>query len=190
VAQQLDSLRASAVRLTEETVGALTREFSDWTPQPPWVQSRVKSDEAVRRKRARVGAGGRINDFIGMRVVLAHGGLVEEAVQRTLVRVSALDLHLVDREARLHTASRGGYRALHLDFVLGKPAERGMTPEAGVEIQFTTLILLAHALQSHELVYRSDRGGGGLIEQLNELGDRAAQLDQDIAALSRTAAGG
>jgi ppGpp synthetase/RelA/SpoT-type nucleotidyltranferase len=153
------------------------------------VISRVKSPDAIARKRTRRSADF-INDAIGLRVVVAHRGLLDRA--KTAIDEVARDcgLRQIEAEDRREHPGAGGYRAIHLDFEVVDPSARGLSPDVGVEVQVTTAIFDAHARVCHTALYAAAfRNRVDIEQRLERLGEAAARLDDGLAAIDAEADG-
>jgi ppGpp synthetase/RelA/SpoT-type nucleotidyltranferase len=147
------------------------------------VERRVKSAAAVAAKRKRV-PHGRINDFVGLRVIVDHAGDLAKAHGAAVLAGTELGLRVEKVEDRFEKPGHGGYRAVHIDFEFNAPPHA----EIGVEVQITTAAIAAVSRVSHEVLY--SRHGAGVQEWTNELEalfEEASQLDAHLATVSRRA---
>ena len=152
------------------------------------VEGRVKTEEAIAAKRARRPSG-RINDLLGMRVIVAHRGLVRDAAEKVQQWADQSGLRLAQIDDHFERPGVGGYRALHLDYEIPDPRALGLPEDGGLEIQITTALLAAVARISHDLVYRTRAiPGEQLARDLEDLTLEAVRLDRRLEAIVRSQA--
>jgi ppGpp synthetase/RelA/SpoT-type nucleotidyltranferase len=145
------------------------------------VQSRVKTNEAAGQKRA-LRSDNRINDFFGLRVIVDHSGLMDDAERVVKSWGEATGLNLRATDDYFSRPADGGYRALHFDFEVLRPVEAGLTPDLGVEVQVTTAVLAAVARLSHDMLYaRCEASHGDVAQGLEKLARDALDLDERLA---------
>jgi len=151
------------------------------------VQSRVKRADAVAAKRARR-PGLPINDYLGLRIIVDHVGLLERGARTVRAWGPALGLKLLQEENRFDRPGAGGYRALHFDFEIRDPATAGVEPDDGIEVQITTALLAVLARLSHDLVYRTPGSDAEyVLADLEKLAEEGIRLDAGIASLASAA---
>jgi ppGpp synthetase/RelA/SpoT-type nucleotidyltranferase len=153
------------------------------------IQARVKTDEAIARKRARSRTG-RVNDVFGLRVTVDHSGLLSDAADAVGEWADISKLELVDTQDYFDHPGAGGYRALHFDFAILNRDALGLADGAGVEVQITTALLVAIARVSHDLLYtRRERELPELSRELENIAREIFQLDVLMSKLARKIGG-
>lgn len=180
------SVRISAESYTVDVVQKLHACFGG--NRSPMVDSnhgiawRIKSEYAVRAKLRRRGDMGRINDFIGIRILAAHIDLLEKVEQKLSQWESDVGLQRVMRRSLFETPDESGYRAIHLDYRFVAPSTFGLPPTATVEVQLTTWIQHLHGNLSHSLFYKT-MGNERLMAAapLRAMSDRLHEVDKEIA---------
>ncbi len=151
--------------------------------QHAFVQGRVKTPEAIATKRARDGVS-RTNDFLGLRVIVDHCGLLDSAVTAVRDWAHAAKLTPISEDDHFAHPGAGGYRAFHFDYELVDPEALGLTADVGVEVQITSALLAAIARVSHDILYRQESPKyGKLARGVQEIADATWQIDRRIAAL-------
>jgi ppGpp synthetase/RelA/SpoT-type nucleotidyltranferase len=183
-----NSLHDSGVAFLAECQLSLERALDVEQLQHASVQGRVKTPEAIDRKRARSGAL-RTNDFIGLRVIVDHCGLLDWAATAVRDWAPAAKLTAISEDDHFAHPGAGGYRALHFDYALVDPAAAGLTADVGVEIQITSALQAAIARVSHDILYRQQRSKSGRVARdVKEIADAAWRIDERIAALAKSSA--
>lgn len=156
--------------------------------QHAFVQGRVKTPEAIATKRARGGVS-RTNDFIGLRVIVDHCGLLDSAGTAVRDWAHTAKLKPISEDNHFAHPGTGGYRALHLDYELVDPEAAGLTADVGVEVQITSALLAVIARVSHDILYRQQSPKyGQLARGVQEIADATWQIDKRIAALVESSA--
>lgn len=143
---------------------------------------RIKSESAVQAKLRRRGGMGAINDFIGIRILATHIGLLEKVEQKLSQWESDVGLQRLMRKSLFETPDESGYRAIHLDYRLVAPSTFGLPPTATVEVQLTTWLQHLHGSQSHSLFYKTT-GSDRLMAAaaLRAMSDQLHEVDKEIA---------
>lgn len=190
----LRSAESFAANTASELTAKLRAELDDGPLQAVWLTWRVKSKESIDAKlRRRISqlmpdSPPMVNDFIGVRAVVLHGGLVNRAV--TLIRKcsSSVGLDLIDEHDFFVNPARGQYRSIHLDFKLLSSVGIEFDREYGVEIQVTTYLQHLHGLLSHRILYKGTANQIELDRRLHILERMSARLrdiDLELAELFR-----
>lgn len=147
------------------------------------LEARVKTRAAADAKRLRRPSE-RINDLVGIRIVVDHVGLLDDVTEVIKGWEGPAGLRLVKTDDYFVHPGAGGYRARHFDFEIIDPLKVGLTPEAGVEVQVTTAILAAISCVSHRLLYGPGTPAGFAISgELAKLEAEALRLDEWLAAI-------
>ena len=168
-----------AVAATSELAIRLRRGLGDWPEDAVWIAWRLKTEKSIAEKAKRRGDSYFINDFVGIRVIVPHVGLLREAVTIVCNWASERDLSSRNIADLFVNEGMGHYRSVHLDFEFGNP-ESGLGDRCGLEVQITTYLQHFHGLLSHRLLYKRNPDPR-LVNTLALVSERVAELDQLVA---------
>jgi ppGpp synthetase/RelA/SpoT-type nucleotidyltranferase len=184
-----------AVAFLDQAVSDLRDRFADYEqvivdPQHG-LSWRVKSRQAIEAKYAsRLGRrplgpvdDAIINDFLGVRVLVVHLGLVEHA--EGLVQKWSADRGLVLRSytANLDQPKVAGYRAVHMDFEVHDPSV-AIPKHGGLEVQITTWLQHLHGVLSHSLIYKAiGPQDPTAVLALEHLSEQLHSIDESLAGI-------
>jgi ppGpp synthetase/RelA/SpoT-type nucleotidyltranferase len=144
------------------------------------ISKRLKSENSISAKMQRRRDYTVVNDFIGIRIVVLHVGLVTNAVAIVKAWAEASGLILHEQDDRFQTPGLATYRSVHLDFRFLNPERLGLTPRCGIEIQITTFLQRFHEVFSHALLYKEyadANANGPIVERLTLLSEQLASID-------------
>lgn len=172
-----------------EAAGELIRQLSEKVflgiEKEHSIAWRVKTAEAIKAKvKARYTDRVQtqvVNDFIGVRVLAGHSGCFVEIKNEINDWAKRFEMIEVKSEDHLHSPDESGYRAIHIDYLLSRPQDWGLPPEAGIELQLTTWLQHVHSMISHRLYYKS----ASLPDQeipifLNKLSAELNEIDERV----------
>lgn len=156
------------------------------------IQWRVKSEASIARKlnskkqHQTSGGAPAINDYIGIRVIVLHIGLIHDTVQIVRGWANFRGLRFLEFGDAFATPALGKYRSVHLDFELRDPKEWGLTTAHGIEIQLTTYLQNLHGMISRESLYkhRNDLIGGDVSTELEILSNQLSDIDDFVARIT------
>jgi ppGpp synthetase/RelA/SpoT-type nucleotidyltranferase len=144
------------------------------------VAWRVKSETAIRAKLARSQA---INDFIGIRLLATHAGMIDPILGNLSAWEAALGLkrlRIADGFARL---DESGFRSTHIDYEPADNRISGLVAGMTLELQLTTWLQHLHGFLSHQLYYKAPERDAAVSARLRTLSDRLIALDSEVALL-------
>jgi ppGpp synthetase/RelA/SpoT-type nucleotidyltranferase len=150
------------------------------------ISWRIKSEAAIIKKLSDpsrfIGDHERtINDFIGIRILCPHLGLVDRfiaAIGRWSLEMSLLQ---VQQENTIEDPGTGGYRAIHLDYIFAEDNSWGFSSFITLELQLMTWLQLLHTEISHRYFYKAIAPDPGLQVLLENLSSVIHVLDRDFA---------
>lgn len=156
------------------------------------VKSEISSKEKLQRRQI-PGQVGKLNDFLGLRVLLTHWDQLDEAL--SFIRKWASERGLSELKFGDWSKDRHlrPYRSVHIDFDLPEVVATGANVMLGMEIQITTHISRLIADISHDLVYKHGKLPYRDEEQqrlLSLISSQSAALEDTIAQLFRLERGG
>ncbi|WP_454758522.1 hypothetical protein [Caulobacter segnis] len=179
-----DIARASVEEYFSKRIRVLERQLCENLPSsegpPPLVQWRLKSDRSILEKhharlRDQVAGPIWINDFVGIRLVLPHRGVLDAGISAACSWARSESLSQLEISNKMALDPNHLYRSVHLDFTLPPQLAERFNERLGVEIQITTYLQNFSATISHQMVYRHGIGD-----------DASRSALQRLAALSRT----
>jgi ppGpp synthetase/RelA/SpoT-type nucleotidyltranferase len=183
-----------AAQAKEEIVFALSENFESapfGSEKRVNVVWRIKQEDSIRRKfkkgNTHVTLAGMplINDFIGIRIVVLHAGLIERTMTVARRWAALRELRLIDISNTFSSPGIGGYKSVHLDFEFERPQLVGLQDLHGIEVQITTYLQQFHSQLSHDALYKADRADGyaETAQALKVISDHLAYVDQIVADL-------
>lgn len=148
------------------------------------IRWRVKSEDAIRSK-LKASRDGEpmhsvINDFIGIRVLIGHLGLLEDAEREIGKWANQLELVQLNRENKFENPDESGYRAIHFDYNFSYPEKWGLPSIAKIEVQLTTKLQQVHGEISHRLYHRVDAPTDEVRLFLNDLSLKLHKIDMEV----------
>jgi ppGpp synthetase/RelA/SpoT-type nucleotidyltranferase len=152
---------------------------------------RIKSEDSIAAKQKRRLDYVVINDFIGLKIVVLHIGLVGSARNTVRDWGDLRGLILNSEENRFRQPGLAHYRGVHLDFNFQHPERLGLTEICGIEVQITTYLQHFHSLASHALLYKQGGNAGSehsALRVLTAMSDKLKDLDETMATLLRPSA--
>ena len=147
-------------------------------PEHGGICWRIKTPDAIAAKvRARP-----VNDFIGIRVLVRHSGILADALQRIAAWAPQYCLEEKLSQDKYATPARGGYRAFHVDYEFYHDNRWGLPKEVTVELQLTTWMQNLHSEISHRLLYKNTSATSSLIiTDLEEMSTLLYETDAHLA---------
>lgn len=150
------------------------------------VMWRIKSERSIAdklaaRSRLHGGAQSRINDFVGIRLVLPHRGLMQLAV--AFIRQWAADSGFSESEYfdGFSSNSDRNYRSIHVDFDLNSTLSTIVGLDLGLEVQITTYLQHFNSIISHQFSYHHGMAisaDADIINKMNNLSKAIAFADE------------
>lgn len=176
-------LLGEKIRLIEnEICRRLARTLSDRQRVFLDVRSRIKSRKSIERKfsdhRTSI-----IHDLVGLRIVVAHSGLLE-TVGRIANDVVEENGFVLEERHNYSAAPRlGGYRAEHYRF--SDPSASLLVDHwvGGIEVQLLTAAWRMHSEVSYLLAYKSKAPATDDLQTLELLGSRLDGIDSILKRL-------
>jgi ppGpp synthetase/RelA/SpoT-type nucleotidyltranferase len=194
-AEMRRSAESFAAATASDLMAELRARLDDGPEQTLWLTWRVKSEESIaakaRRRSSHPIPSGHptINDFIGLRVVLLHVGLVREAVTFICGWSSSRGLSLLSEYNFFVTPAKGQYRSIHLNFQLLRREAIRLDEGYGVEIQVTTYLQQLTGLLSHRYIYKHTENNADQdtkVHKIERISDQLNGIDLEVAELIRT----
>lgn len=140
---------ADASALIKTKVSAVIQEVGAMHLDVYW---RVKESSAIERKYGN-NFEGLIADYLGIRVVVLHTGLLNLVAREVKLTMSCKGLVMNEAADYFINPKEGGYRALHIKFRGFDQAVNLGNAKIGVEVQITTAVWSLHSEVSRRLLY-------------------------------------
>jgi ppGpp synthetase/RelA/SpoT-type nucleotidyltranferase len=147
------------------------------------ISARIKTEESLVRKLSiprTDDSGDALNDVIGMRLIVAHQGLLKEVTQLLPGWAADWQLAQVKWDDRCQQPDESGYRALHVDYRPLTDNTWQLPTSMGVELQITTWLMHLHANVSRELAYPTPQADAVTLKTLRAMAARLHVLDEEI----------
>jgi ppGpp synthetase/RelA/SpoT-type nucleotidyltranferase len=193
----IDNARLAAEKfasITKDEIAVYLLEVSNGTmvegERKIFIEFRIKTEESILRKLKRgnmhVTSRGKvfINDFVGIRVVVFHIGLVERTAAAIQSWAAERGLNLMEISDRFSSPGIGGYRSVHLDYQFDSPELFGLEDKHGIEIQVTTYLQQFHSQLSHDALYKHD-----VMEEFAQRTDVLRLISDQLGYIDRSVAG-
>lgn len=144
---------------------------------PAAMAAKLESDDSERGART-------INDYIGIRVLAMHSKCLHDIESHLTPWSNGLGLLQVKRQDKIGKPDVGGYRAIHIDYVIEDPEREQLPPETTLECQLTTWLQHLHGMISHRLAYKANELSTSIpIRELELLSADLWELDKRVAGL-------
>jgi ppGpp synthetase/RelA/SpoT-type nucleotidyltranferase len=158
------------------------------------VQWRLKSQESIDAKlvlrqleRSRSAETEFINDFLGIRIIVAHVGLLERATEALQIWATRSQLFGVKNAINyFETPSDERYKSIHVDFEFAPSRYPTIHSTMGTEVQITTYLQNYLSTINHQLLYRRtkvDARDREVANILKKVGSDLNDIDRDIAGM-------
>lgn len=151
---------------------------------------RIKAPESIVRKRVLQRAAGAesrvLNDVIGLRLIVAHKGLLKNVVNILPGWAAEWDLTQAKWDDRTTQPDPSGYRALHVNFRLLPNNEWELPTNMGVEVQVSSWLMHLHATLAREMAYPVQHADAANLETLRSVAARLNLLDEELKNIFST----
>jgi len=152
---------------------------------------RIKTDAAIQAKLSAARSLGEaglpaIKDFVGIRVIATHLGLLDNAVAKVsewsrcvhLIKTGVQDSYAIPRP--------GGYRAVHLNYQMPASNRWNLPTLVSTEVQVTTWLQCLHGGISHAFYYKANSPPDSAeVETIRTLSDKLYGVDLEVATILR-----
>jgi ppGpp synthetase/RelA/SpoT-type nucleotidyltranferase len=155
------SARVDAEIFAKHAADHLARSLHVLQNPGPAVSWRVKGEHGMREKLAkgrRVAAGKdrEINDFIGIRIVVATVAEIAPALRLANRWFENNGLVKINLNDTIESPPPGGYRAIHVDYHFADSSTYHLPPSATLELQLTTELLFAHGALNRAVYHKHE----------------------------------
>lgn len=165
----------------------LARQDSFYIDHACSVAWRIKSIDSLQAKIKRSSEGpsglGYVNDFLGIRVLVAHVGVLHSCEALITLWAAQMGLAEICREDHFKNPAQAGYRAIHFDYRLPDSPQWQFPVSLGLELQLTTWLQNLHGILSHRMYYKQDSlpARAAAQEWLKEVSMKISEIDWQIA---------